>query len=279
MNIPKVKKVVFLDVDGTLLDENKELPDSAIEAIREMKAAGNLCFLSTGRNLAQIREFDFLNLDGAILLNGAAVFLNGEMIINNVLESRQVRQLLEYAEAIGAGVHILTLNNVYSDDNWNRQKISFLKSCLQLTAEAFEKRAKEDSPIDWFNNEDVYKIDIRFPSIETRESYRNMVDDSVHMFSDSGYYSRGGSYYAEVNRSDSSKGIAVESLLKILKIDRENAYGFGDSNNDISMLQACGNRVVVENGTQAVKEYADLIADRPENDGIYKAVKTLGLDR
>ena len=62
-------------------------------------------------------------------------------------------------------------------------------------------------------------------------------------------------------------------------MDKSQAYGFGDSNNDVPMLEACGTKVVMATGTPSVREMADLVAEAADDDGIYKAVKQLGLDR
>ncbi len=279
MSIRKNKKIVFVDVDGTLLNDEKKIPESACKAIREIKEAGNLCLLCTGRNLKQTEMFDFLGLDGAVLLNGSVVYLNGEVVFEKAFPERLVSELFEYAEEVGAGLHVLTLNNIYSNDSWNKRKISFLKAGFDLSEEAFRKRARFDTPLKLFEGETVYKIDVRFPSPQHRQKYYENLDPSLNMFIDSGYYSRGGTWYAELNHCEASKGIAVENILRILQMDKSQAYGFGDSNNDVPMLEACGTKVVMTTGTPSVREMADLVAEAADDDGIYKAVKQLGLDR
>ena len=279
MNTRKSRKIVFIDADGTLLNDEKKIPESASEAIENIKKAGNLCLLCTGRNLTQIRMFDYLNLDGAVLLNGSVVILDNKIIIDKPLGEDIADDLLEYAEKAGAGLHVLTLNNIYSNEIWNRRKIRFLREGFDLSNEAFRERARADTPLQRFEGETVYKIDVRFPNPEERQKYYENLDPSLNMFIDSGYYSRGGTWYAELNHIEASKGIAVNRILDILGMDKSQAYGFGDSNNDVPMLEACGTKVVMTTGTPSVKELADLIADSADNDGIYKAVKQLGLDQ
>ena len=274
-----MNKIAFFDVDGTILDKDKNLRESTIEAFKAIRAAGNYCMLCTGRNLPQAQELDVLDTDGSILLNGSYITLNGKVLTNKCLDKKIAADLLEYAAEIGAGVHVLTLENVYSDDNWNRQKIDFLKAGFNLSKESFEKRARPDTPLDLMINEDIYKVDVRFPDPETRRKYYENLDDSLNKFIDSGYYSQGGTYYAELNRRDASKGTAVEMILETLGIPKENAYGFGDSNNDVPMLEACGHKIVVASGAPHIKEMADLVTEAPEDDGIYNAVIKLGLDK
>ena len=278
MNTRKNRKIVFIDADGTLLNDEKKIPESASKAIGNIKDAGNLCFLCTGRNLKQIEMFEYLNLDGAVLLNGSVVILNNEIIFDRPMGDEIISDLLEYADRVGAGLHVLTLNNIYSNEKWNLRKLSFLK-VFDLSKEAFRKRARFDTPMKLFEGETVYKIDVRFPSPEERKKYHENLDPSLNMFIDSGYYSRGGTWYAELNHCEASKGIAVENILKRLNMDKSQAYGFGDSNNDVPMLEACGTKIVMTTGTPSVKEMADLIADAADNDGIYKAVRQLGLDK
>ena len=275
-----MNKIVFMDIDGTFLDEEKRIPDSAAKAIKETVAAGNICFMCSGRNLAQVNTFWDLGFEGAILLNGSVIVHENKIIYKQVFPEKKAEELLRYAARIGAGVHVLCLNEIYSNEDWNRQKKRFLQESFRdISREAMAKRARPDTPLRNYQGEDIYKIDVRFPSPEDREEYHKNLDPALNMFIDSGYYSRGGTYYAEINPVSASKGEAVRMILDRLNLKKGDAYGFGDSNNDISMLEACGTRIVVASAAPGVLKYADYITDEPSKDGIYKAIELFKLNR
>ena len=271
-------KILFIDADGTLLDENRRVPESAQRALKEVREADNYCFLCTGRSLKQVQELKYLDLDGMILLNGSIVMIDDQVIYEKPIREDIVKDLFEHFQRIGAGIHVLCLDEVYSDDVWNRQKEEFLRS-LDIDEESFKRRAKHDTPFEKYHGEKVYKIDVRFPDVASRSACRDSMDESIHMYTDSGYYSRAGTYYAEINHHDSSKGSAVKAVLKKLNISKENAYGFGDSNNDIPMLEECGTAIVMANGSKDALEIADYVTERAEEDGFINAVRRFDLNR
>ena len=78
------KKIIFFDVDGTLVDvrpAREYVPESTIKAVRETRKKGNLCFLCTGRSLAEIYPHILdIGFDGIIGAGGGFVTIGDEML-------------------------------------------------------------------------------------------------------------------------------------------------------------------------------------------------------
>ena len=76
----------------------------------------------------------------------------------------------------------------------------------------------------------------------------------------------------EINAKKTSKGKGIMKLAGKLGYEPEQIMVIGDSENDISMLKVAGCSVVMENATEFVKEYADIITGSNDKDGVAKAI-------
>ena len=83
----------------------------------------------------------------------------------------------------------------------------------------------------------------------------------------------------EVVPAGCSKGAGIDDLRIALGMRTEDCYAFGDSQNDLSMFQHVGNSIAMGNATEDVKGVCSYVTDRPEEDGIAKALKHFGLIR
>lgn len=79
------RKIVFLDVDGTLIDYEAKCPDSAKEAVRKAREAGHKVYICTGCSKAEILQRDLPALDGMIGGNGAYVEDDGQVVMHQGL--------------------------------------------------------------------------------------------------------------------------------------------------------------------------------------------------
>lgn len=78
-----MSKIIFLDVDGTLVDYEGRIPQSAVDAIRQARGNGHRVYICTGRSKAEVYD-DIWNIgiDGMIGGNGSYVEDNGEVIMH-----------------------------------------------------------------------------------------------------------------------------------------------------------------------------------------------------
>ena len=96
------KKIIFFDDDGTLLDVSparEYVPDSTIKAVRETRKKGNLCFLCTGRSLAEIYPHILdIGFDGIIGAGGGFVTIGDEMLYHKKVSNKDVHRVVDFFE-------------------------------------------------------------------------------------------------------------------------------------------------------------------------------------
>ena len=90
------RKIVFLDVDGTLIDYETRLPASAGQAVAQARANGHKLYICTGCSKAEILQRDLPVLDGMIGGNGAYVEDNGIVVMHQGLSREDVRHIVDW---------------------------------------------------------------------------------------------------------------------------------------------------------------------------------------
>ena len=103
------------------------------------------------------------------------------------------------------------------------------------------------------------------------------MDPSLHLAATAGFHVNEGRRSGEITRQDVNKGSAIIRVVQMLGMDMNDTYGFGDSGNDVEMLETCAVGTAMGNASDDVKQKADCVTDTVENDGVYKAMKAYGL--
>lgn len=97
---PVRRRAVFLDVDGTLMQDGHHIPPSAIDAIRTARARGHLVLLSTGRGMAELRgDVMDIGFDGAVTNGGAYASTGDEIVMARMLSADDVAHRRRAARA------------------------------------------------------------------------------------------------------------------------------------------------------------------------------------
>ena len=98
------RKVLFFDIDGTLLDKARgvpEIPAGVISEMRRLQSLGHKLFISSGRPKAMMnQEFFDLGFDGYILANGGHVEVDGKLIFENCLDPQLAIQTADLLESL-----------------------------------------------------------------------------------------------------------------------------------------------------------------------------------
>lgn len=100
------KKIIFLDVDGTLIDYNAIMPSSAGRAIDEARKNGHLVYICTGCSKAEILQRDLCELDGMIGGNGAYVEDHGEVVMHQGLTVEEVKHIVDWCNERHLGFYL-----------------------------------------------------------------------------------------------------------------------------------------------------------------------------
>lgn len=275
------RKAVFLDVDGTLVDDRGLVPESAQLAVRTARSNGHLLFLCTGRSTSELwQEITDLGFDGIIAAAGGYVEFEGRVLSHQNIPIEDVRRAVTYFAEHGIDFLLESNSGIYgSTKSKTRLRELFFGSVTDEDVLAELQRGLGSFIESVIVGADPGRPDINkilFLHSETpTESIRSefagifdLVPASVPMF---------GANSGELAISGVHKGGAIEFLIKHLGIARENTVAFGDGLNDIEMLQFVNVGVAMGNARPEVKDVADDVTGRVDQDGIHHGFAKHGL--
>ena len=109
-------KIVFLDVDGTLIDYEAKLPASAAQAVNQARTNGHKVYICTGCSKAEIEQRNLCALDGMIGGNGAYVEDNGEVVLHQGLTREEVKHIVDWCNERHLGFYLEANSGMYCND-------------------------------------------------------------------------------------------------------------------------------------------------------------------
>lgn len=257
-------KILFSDLDGTLLDDDKNVSSEDIGSIHEMINAGHRFVIATGRPVysAKLVARDLsLYRDGIYLAcsNGGVIYDCGSerAISAQTVDAQTVRTLFEAAADRGLHIHTYTDENVVS-----------LRQTREL--EVYCDRIRMPFKILDRIPEDLPALPPKCVVMSIAPGSRGILErfekDHRHELSGKIESVFSNDYLLEFLPVGVSKGNAVRMLCSLLDIPVASSIAAGDEANDISMLDAAGIGVVVNNGTKEAKSHADHITERSNNE-------------
>lgn len=266
-------KLIALDMDGTLLNEKKEISFRNKQAIKEARENGKSVIIATGRprigiqNVLEELEIDS-HEDYVVSFNGALVqnVKTGDVIFQSVLENEDYRYLYELSKEYGVHIHALTKDYV--------------------TTPVLNPYTKIEADL---NKIETVKCDVdKFPLSETIVKVmfvdeKEKLDEIEGLLSDAvrSKYSivRSSPIFLEFLHPTVNKGVGVDAIAKVKDIHAHEVICVGDAGNDIAMIEYAGLGVAMGNAFEAVKRIANHITDTNEEDGVAKVIEQFMLKK
>lgn len=272
-------KIIFLDVDGTLVDYENRLPKSAVEAVRQARKNGHRVYISTGRSKAEVyQELWDIGLDGMIGGNGSYVEDNGNVVMHTMISKEQCKRVIGWLHERGLEFYLESNNGLFASENFEEKGKPVIQEYSRRKGKdhTSEITVKSAFPDMIFGGE-LYRDDLNKISF-ILDSYKDYLD-AKEAFPDLEAGTWGGkgetALFGDLGVKNINKANAIENLLKYLNADISDTIAFGDARVDIPMLEYCAYGVAMGNGGAEIKEAADYITDDVENDGLWKAFKKL----
>ena len=262
-------KLLCVDLDGTLLDSEKNISDGNLAAINEMVARGHRFAIVTGRPLKsalRVAEDNDLCRPGMYVasFNGGQIYdCAGRKIIH---EERMDPALAAYVfkKAEEANLHIHTYNDTHVICSRDDEELRFYLKNTKLEA------VITDDPLGYLDKPPIKLIVMSMGGREVLEPFR----DSLHNWAE-GKLSSIFSHPTLLEYSSVSlgKGKAVEMLCKLCDVRIEDSIACGDEENDLTMLEMAGLGVAMQNATDTVKAASGYITENDnDHDGISEVI-------
>ena len=276
-----MSKIVFLDVDGTLVDYEGNLPDSAVAAIREARKNGHKVYISTGRSRAEVYSNIWdIGLDGMIGGNGSYVESDGQVIMHQLITPEQSRRIVDWLHGRGLEFYLESNNGLFASENFETrgESVMQLYSARKGKDNANKITVREVFPEMIFDGE-LYRDDLNKVSF-ILESYQDYLD-AKEAFPDLQAGTWGGAgetaLFGDLGVKGITKAHAIDVLLQHLQADKKDTIAIGDAKIDIPMLEYCYCGIAMGNGSDEIKAMADFITDDVKENGIWNAFRRAGL--
>ncbi len=279
-------RVLFFDIDGTLVGFDKKMPDSARKAVLRAKDNGHILILCTGRGECQLypllREIGF---DGVISSGGTGVTFHDQVVARHTFGTEKMRFLTDLFRRYqipyllqapdhytipqeGAdGMRAAVSGNVSSPDT---DPLSMLAPNMPEGVDFDPSIA--DHPQDYAGTDRILIGSSPIPVERLREMISPM-GLKIELAS----FKSPDSYSGEISPEGISKSTGMMELLQFLGRRQEETVAFGDGPNDLEMMEFSACSVAMGNAIDSVKERADLVTDDISRDGLFKAMQKLKL--
>lgn len=270
-------KLICIDMDGTLLNDEKTVSERSIRTIKDAVEKGVRVAVCTGRLFTSADYY--ANLIGSkipvIAANGAYIREKDEnrIIYKSPLSIEQCRKILKIVKKFDMYPHfntpeaVLTEKMVYTSQGYAEANKT-LPPDRQIKIEVIS---------DWEETfkkyeENIMKCIIADKDADKLSEAKKLMTEGADLEVVSSMRDN-----IEVMNAGTSKGRAVEILAGFYGIKMEEVICIGDSENDLSMIEYAGMGVAMGNGEDYVKEAAQYITDTNNNDGVAKAIEELVL--
>lgn len=244
----KDKKVIFFDIDGTLIPFGEEIwTEKTVEVLKELKTRGYDLFIATGRHHINTPSFiktsDIFN--GYICLNGQMIFIDNECIHETAIDEDTINALKKFGDQNDLSVMFATANYFHL----SKEDKEFEEYVAKLTK---------------------YKIDPEpnAPILQATMYLSPEYDEELQKIIPNCVITRWNDRYIDINKSHVSKASAIKYLMDRYNINHKNTFAVGDAGNDREMLKFVGTGIAMGNADDVTKSYADIVIGEDVKDGI-----------
>lgn len=257
-------KFIAFDLDGTLLDSNKDYSE---EFIPFVKSHPEILFaLSSGRQYYCLRK-QFEEIADQLLFvaeNGAVVFYKDEIIYKNIMSRKSVDESLKLARSLPGNAPIACgINSAYMGQVEDAIKKEPLKY--------YERFQFVDDLDECAHSDEVMKI-----AVFIRDKKAGAVYSTITDVPEGTAAVLSGDDWIDISGKDVDKGRAIKVVLEKFGIKREEAMAFGDYLNDMTMMEVCGESYAMKNALAEVKEIAKHITEfTNDENGVMETLKSL----
>lgn len=268
------KKLVFLDIDGTLLYEGHPISEKTAKALSQAKDNGHFLCICTGRAYSETPD-EMKKFDGVISAAGACVMWKEEVLLAEYFSEEETKLVTDLLDEAGAVYIMEGFENLYMKKE--------IRESFFRRMEGFEERERfllgfflKTLPCTFTEEmKKVHKCSFFYAEKDNEWLKEKLKQLGMTVTTFSQAETRGNS--GEITKSAFTKGTALRYLSEYLGIPTEDTIAIGDSENDLEMLRAAGVGIAMGNSSDFVKQAADDATKPVSEDGVYHAFRKYGL--
>ena len=263
-------KLLAADMDGTALDDNKNLGERTVKAMERAIASGKTVLFSTGRSISLVKPYiDMVHgMRYAVTASGASVLdlETGEKLLHKTIDPETVKYII--AQASGRYVMpVMFINDKSYGSRWCVDHCAdfgldtygpIYRRHMNIVDDVFSMYMESPEPVEKFNlffANDYEAAEVLEKLRELPLTFTCVTDSSL-----------------EINASGVSKAEGLKTLCARLAIEPAECIAVGDSENDEPMLKLCGLSAATANATDKVKAMADVLAPDCNNDPVAQII-------
>ncbi len=269
-------KVLFFDIDGTLVNFAGVMPESTKDALRRARKNGHKVILCTGRSKCQIHEWlKEFGVDGMICAAGAYVEYRGKVISHHVVESAALAKVIDFLEKENIVYGIQCTEYSVCTTSGIRTMLKMFKERFHMEEEQiqtlFGETKFDDNPRMRTDVDKMIYYDSPIGIAQVRKILAPEFDVTLSSFEKPDETS------GEITQAGITKSYGMKQILGHLSMNSVDAIAFGDGPNDLDMLEYAGIGVAMGNAGESVKKAANMVTEHVDRDGVYLAMEKLGL--
>ena len=253
-------KIVFVDIDGTILSHSKgRVPDSTERAIKKLQEKGIKVVIASGRDINEINKLplDHIKFDGYLTLNGnICLDENKKMFAGNEIDPGEVEVLVSIFKAGKIPFVLIGAEKRY---------INYVDDVVIQTQETTHGTIPD---IGQYSGEKIYQC-LAFVDAKTRKKLDDLLDNCrITAWHETGI---------DIIADTGGKGAGIQKFLDKEGLSRAETMAFGDGENDKSMIKFVAIGVAMGNACEELKKEATYITEHIDDDGLAKALVHFGL--
>jgi len=277
-----VKKLIALDVDGTLITSDGKITEENKVAIKAAQTAGHVVAVCTGRAHDAIGLF--LEREGLSGLpisgsNGSATVVDGQLIDYIPMTTTSVHKVGDWLNAKGYGYKVYTDLGIYAPSDYLVRAEADLAlapvgdiphSEVLVRMKRYTNRYPAsyiDDVRDIPKEAKIFKFYVYTPSVGRKEKGRRFGEGVENVMVTTSLPNN-----IEISHTKGHKGNGVKALARHFGIEMENVVVMGDNYNDMGMFEVAGLAVAMGNGEDAMKEMADVVTLSNNESGVAHAI-------
>ena len=253
-------KIVATDMDGTLLDDDKKLPDNFEDVITDLSRRKINFVISSGRSFNVLKkQFEHHLKDLTFICdNGAYIVIGGEVVYTSIIDREVVMNVIDYCEAKGYTVILCGKKGAWhnASDAKQDQEIAQYYICQTYLDDLHDC------------DDEIFKIAIYNGDGFTGAQYEALGDE----FAENCTAALSGSNWIDLMNKGISKGSALSRICNRLGVGYNEVMAFGDYLNDVDMLDCAYYSFAMSNAHSSVKKVANFITGSNNDNSVMKEV-------